>query len=160
MDKQILFAAKIAFFIYIVLSPFINYKYIQFLNSVVAKVLLIIVIVMSSFVDLQLAIIITIAFLVLMINLNKDAIFGINNSIPTTPKLSEHFASGMPLNQLMVPNDNMVTFPDKCSDTTYLKEEISTDLYDLYIDPKVKPYEMYIKQLCHPDSIENASNNT
>jgi len=149
--------AKIAFFVYIVLSPFINSKYLVALNNMIFKVIFLIAIVAVSFIDLQLAIIMTLAFLVLIINLNKDAIFKPSMSMASMPNImlpSEHFAVGLPS---VKSEDNMVTFPDKCSNTEYEKEQISDDLLNLYIDPKIKPYETYIKQLSSDEQLEMAA---
>jgi len=39
-----------------------------------------------------------------------------------------------------------------------LLQRANINLYDLYIDPKIKPYEAYIRQLSNPLDIENAAN--
>ena len=166
-DDKALLVAKIAFFVYIVLSPFINHKPISFLNTLPAKILLLIIIVGVSFVDLQLAIIMTLAFLIPIINLNKEAIFGIKHAPMGPPGLSEHFSVGLPREALASDTrtppytDTMSEFPDskadRCDAYKPEREKISNDLYDLYIDPKIKPYEMYIRALSHPDALNNAA---
>lgn len=162
-DEKALLAAKIAFFVYILLSPFVNHKPVSFLNSLPAKILLLVIIVGASFVDLQLAIIMTLAFLILIINLNKEIIFGVKNkAVPAAPGISEHFAVGLPREFLASDTrepgaDTMTAFPDRCDASKGDRERVSKDLYDLYIDPKIKPYEMYIKALSHPEAIENAA---
>lgn len=164
-DDKMLLVAKIAFFVYIVLSPFINHAPISFLNTLVAKILLLAIIVGASFADLQLAIVMTLAFLILIINLNKEAIFGIKNTPGSQmPSMSEHFSVGLPREALAPDSkkfepptsNNVTTFPDQCDSFKEDREKISKDLYDLYIDPKIKPYEMYIKALSNPESVENA----
>ena len=150
---------KVIVFLYIIISPFFNYSYVSFLNTLFAKVLLLALIVVASFIDLQLAVLLTLAFLILIINLNKTHIFGVQKSKGSSPSMSEHFATGLPI-EVIQSNDNITNFPDddmQCS-SEIEKEKISNDLFGLYIDPKIKPYEMYIKQLSSPDKIENASN--
>lgn len=166
-DKNVLLTAKIAFFIYIVLSPFINYKYLAFMNQIGWKVLLLVIIVAATFVDLQLSIIMTLAFLILMIHLNKDVIFG-----GALGGMRENFSIGLPVAELQrikdVPGGTISDFPDKCgvefeqsnsgSGSENTIERANINLYDLYIDPKIKPYEAYIRQLSNPLDIENAAN--
>lgn len=165
-DARALLAAKVAFFVYILLSPFVDHRAVAFLNALPAKILLLAIIVGASFVDLQLAIIMTLAFLILIINLNKEAIFGIRNAGVPTVGISEHFAVNLPTpgrdaiaSDTRDPpeSDTMTAFPDRCDAFNGDRERVSKDLYDLYIDPKIKPYEMYIKALSHPDAIENAA---
>lgn len=152
VDKKVLNAAKVAFFIYIVLSPFIPYKPIEFMNHTLFKVLFLILIVITSFVDLQLAIIMTLAFLILIINLNRDVVFGVKHK---PPPVSEHFAVNLPL--IDPKTETAVNFPDRCDNFEEDRNRISQDLYDLYIDPKIKPYEEYIRALSNPQLIEQAS---
>lgn len=68
---DVLLAIKILIFIYIIISPFISYEWLSFINITPIKVILLVVIVILSFVDLQLAILAMIAFLILLVNLNK-----------------------------------------------------------------------------------------
>jgi hypothetical protein len=164
-EKNILLTAKVAFFLYILLSPFINYKYLTFMNQIGWKVLLLVIIVASTFVDLQLSIIMTLAFLILMIHLNKDVIFG-------GAAMRENFSIGLPVAELQrikdVPGGTITEFPDKCgaefeesnggSGGVRPIDRANINLYDLYIDPKIKPYEAYIRQLSNPIDIENAAN--
>ena len=130
---------KIIVTLFIVASPFINYTPLQFFNLLGVKILLIVSIVLASFLDLQLAILMTLALLILIIHLNKASIFG----------KKEHF---------VLKNAELVTeFPDTCTDMSHEPTEISKDLYSFYIDPKIKPYEMYIQALSPPDMVEKAS---
>jgi hypothetical protein len=156
IDENILTILKIAFFIYIVLSPFINYKYLTYLNNICIKVILLVIIVTVSFIDLQLAIIMTLAFLILIINMNSSLIFG---------QKTETFSVGLPVAEIKrietLPSQTIYEFPDKCDSPQTLNPDKQTqnkNLYDLYIDSKIKPYEAYIRQLSNPIDIENAAN--
>lgn len=154
MDQQVLLGLKIVVFAYIVLSPFVNHASVMFLNSVASKIFIILLIVVASFIDLQLAILMTIGLLVLVINLNKDTIF-------KKVVKREHFSVNMPVAKpIAVPvQETMDKFPDTCEHVQTLpREAMSEDLYNLYIDPKIKPYENYIRMLSSPDMLEMASN--
>lgn len=179
-EANILLTVKVVFFLYILLSPFINYKYLAFMNQIGWKVILLVIIVAATFVDLQLSIIMTLAFLILMIHLNKDVIFG-------SAEMRENFSIGLPVAELQrikdVPGGTISDFPDKCGvefeqsnggngevsgrgigssgngeGTANPIERANINLYDLYIDSKIKPYEAYIRQLSNPIDIENAAN--
>ncbi len=70
-----LLVVKIMILVYIVLSPFISYTYMRFFNYTAVKIAILILIILVSFVDLQLAVLLMIAFLILLVNLNKENIF-------------------------------------------------------------------------------------
>lgn len=69
-----LLVVKIILLIYIVISPFISYKYMTFINATLVKILILLLIILVSFIDLQLAVLLMIAFLILLVNLNKELI--------------------------------------------------------------------------------------
>lgn len=159
INDQVMLALKISVFAYIVLSPFLNHASVMFLNSVGAKIFIIVLIVIASFIDLQLAILMTLGLLVLVINLNKDTIF-------KSVVKREHFSVNMPVTEpVMQPKTvpsvehTIQQFPDSCEHVQTLpREAMSEDLYNLYIDPKIKPYENYIRMISSPELLENASN--
>lgn len=147
MEKFIL-ASKIVFFMYIVLSPFINHKYLVFLDNLYFKILFIIFIAIASFVDLDLSIILTLALLILVINFQKKPKEHFNLKItPATPQ--------PPPISYPVQIPPIVDFPDTCSIIQEI--DMSEDLMNHYIDPKIKPYENYIRQLSSKEHIEDAS---
>lgn len=78
---------KILILVYIVLSPFINYKHMRFMNSTFIKISILILIILVSFVDLQLAILLMVAFLVFLVNLNKDSVFKVKSSVSSEQNL-------------------------------------------------------------------------
>lgn len=61
--------AKIILLAYIIVSPFFNYKYVAFMDQTVIKILILVAIVLISFIDIELAILSMIAFLLLLINI-------------------------------------------------------------------------------------------
>lgn len=70
---------KIALLLYIVSSPLWNHSYISFANHLIVKIALLGVIIGVAFIDIQLAIICMIAFLVMIVNLNKAQLKDLSN---------------------------------------------------------------------------------
>lgn len=83
---QVILAAKIVVFAFIITSPFYNVGNVfSFANNVAMKVLLLFLIIGASFVDLQLAIIMAIAFFIIMINMNNVTISSASPSSQVLP---------------------------------------------------------------------------
>jgi hypothetical protein len=141
MFDQGLMVIKVIVFIFIVLSPFINYKYVEFMNMLGFKVALLAVIVVACFVDLQLAILLTLAMLLLVINLNMKKHETFENAAP--PAI-------------------MTVFPEErssvCHEVKEVEGNMNDHMYNLYIDPKIKPFEEFIHQLSPSELVEAASN--
>lgn len=76
-----LLVIKILIFIYIIISPFISHSWLSCVNATPIKVILLIIIVLLSFIDLQLAVLSMIAFFILLVNLNKQDLFKMNTDI-------------------------------------------------------------------------------
>ena len=76
-----LIVLKIIILGYIVLSPFLSYKYMTFVNATPIKILILLLIVLVSFIDLQLAVLLMIAFLILLVNLNKEVLVLLKNKV-------------------------------------------------------------------------------
>lgn len=140
---------KAIVFVFILLSPFVDYSYLSWAHSVPAKMILLFAIVAASFYDLQLAILMTLAFLLLNIHLNREVVFGRRGPVPisTVAAPIEHFAAA----------DVVSEFPDACDARAEDRDRISRDLYDLYIDAKIKPYEEYIRHLSDPSKLADAA---
>lgn len=167
INDQVLLGLKIAVFAYIVLSPFLDHRNVMFLNSVGSKIFIILLIVVASFIDLQLAILMTLGLLVIVINLNKDTIFKksvakehFSVNMPVAVPVAEPFATQDSTPEAKMPVQQTIhQFPDTCEHVQTLPREMMSDnLYSLYIDPKIKPYENYIRMLSSPEMVENASN--
>jgi len=160
LAKNILQIIKILLLIYILISPFINYKFLSVANIFTFKLIFIILIAVISFIDLQLAILMTLAFLILVINLNMPALVKTNTTLPTNPVFSnnqtfENFSIGIPFEPV---TETISEFPDKCDGIKkFDDEDMNTNMYNIYIDPKIKPYENFIRQLSSPELIEKAS---
>jgi hypothetical protein len=101
-----------------------------------------------------------IAFLLFMINLKKDTIYKIKReSFESTP---ENIYKSLEMRQIINPPfmETMVKIPQtQCNDMTFYQNQISNDMFDLYIDEKVKPYEEAIRKLTSPSHLDIAQNN-
>lgn len=88
-----------------VISPFINNSWLRFINYTPIKIILLIIIVLLSFIDLQLAVLSMIAFLIILVNLNKEDIISMNKKatqeVKTSQELTQHIITSMerPINK-------------------------------------------------------------
>lgn len=185
--------AKAIVFLYIIVSPFIDHqKYLSHMDNLFSKVVLLILIISVSFYDFQLAILLTIALFVMIINFNKEQINKIFNapvraaSIPSTPYVIsqetierpqlmlspssaptfEQFESSQSFDlsgaQDVMPyeSDVMFKFPNAtCNTRPFEADGMSSNLISHYIDPKIKPYEVYISMMTNQEKLDNAQNN-
>lgn len=194
---------KVLIFLYIIASPFINPKNLSLLNTIPVKVLILILIVVSAFYDFQLAILLTIAFFVLLINFNRQqfsslfpgaqAPVPIPVPVPVThllqvspetiprkilPEITENqtptdnlLVARTPLAIQMQDNINATIAPysgetaydfpnEKCNTKPFEDTGINNHLINYYIDPKVKPYEVYIRMLTSSDNLQSAQTNS
>ncbi len=150
LTENVLIIVKILLIIYILLSPFINHKFLTIANTFSFKLTFIILITIVSFIDLQLAILMTLGFLIMVINLN------IPKQIKQSAPSLEPFSVNLPVSENLS-TQTISEFPDKCDVKNFNDEDMNTDMYNIYIDSKIKPYENYIKQLSSPELIEKAS---
>ncbi len=203
-----LLVSKVLIFLYIITSPFIDHvKYLSIFNTITFKILILILIVITSFIDIQLAILLTIAFFVMIINFNKSQISKLFVNQPqvetqSQPQLQaqlqpqsqpiisslhnniEEEQSKVTLSPALLKTDvgghiptlrssidtslsvvpytgeTLYDFPDAtCNTKPFEDTGISKDLIGHYIDPKVKPYEVYIRMLTNGDNLEKAQSN-
>ena len=104
-QEDVLLFFKIFIFAYIVISPFINNSWLKFINYTPIKIILLIIIVLLSFIDLQLAVLSMIAFLIILVNLNKEDIISMNKKatqeVKTSQELTQHIITSMekPINK-------------------------------------------------------------
>lgn len=96
LKKDPMSIVKIILLVFIIISPFLDFKSIMWANSTPIKIFLLVGIVLFSFVDLQASILAMIAFLCLIINLNKEDLMKISI---TEEKIKEH----MPRGEIILP---------------------------------------------------------
>ena len=113
---------KFGLLLLIVTVPFVDYKkYLIWFDTLIVKVVMLLVIAATSFYNIEVAILMTILFFLLLINGNVQTIKKVENFIITD-------------------------FPQNDCGSNPKKE----DLIDYYVDDKLKPYENYIKQIGLP----------
>lgn len=175
----------------IFISLFIDYsKFIP--DNNILKILFLLIIVSVSFIDIKIAILLTLLFFIIIIKLNKKIVNNLKESfnIKTNNYVKENIPFSytpekpLPVENLNIPINNTKEVNDVplafTKDTTYLgnisnawynydsneqcfgekhKEDISTEQGSYMLDDKVKPYEMYIKNIIHPDSLDKIQSN-
>jgi len=92
-QEDVLLFFKLFIFGYIIISPFINNSWLKFMNYTPIKIVILITIVLLSFIDLQLGVLSMVAFLVILINLNKEEIMVMNNKANSEIKTSQEMMS-------------------------------------------------------------------
>lgn len=144
--QTLLLFVKIVLLAFILLSPFIQYKSMAFLNNICMKLLMLSVIIALCFVDFQLALTTMIVFIIVIINLNHHMIQTNKNKIVDT------FVQPIQIVNDFEPNRSYpVTFhnvyppnPDTICPVP-AKNVISTDIINRFIDSRTKPYEEYVR---------------
>lgn len=160
-------AIEIFLLLWIISSLFYNpadkYGYIfqPWFNNT-GKIAIIAIIIGCSFIDLQLAIILTIAFLILIISFSKKNEFSNQNfeNSATFPAKPYHTIKSVPGK---FEPDRVVSseLPRViCDVTPYDPEAINDKIYEYSRDPKFDDYDEFIRMLSSPDQIQSAQDNT
>lgn len=155
---DMLIVLKLLLFLFIVLSPVMDLStHLSFLNHTFSKILMLALICIMCFIDFQLAIIATIAFLVLMINLNKNISKMNNHEIRDAYTNSVVDKTYLDM-QFAQPSQNLDIDATKnivCNNQKP-QNEINQDIMSRYIDDKIKPYDMFIKMMTTEDALDKA----
>lgn len=173
---------KILILVYIVISPMINHRYLVFINDTSVKVLMLISIVLISFIDLQLAILVTVAFLIMLINVYKLQFGPIKRKSPTVTSeeqkkkvLPEVRQEVMVQHEAVLPessrylegfreddvNQTISTFPEPyCPGVGQEVQDISQHMFSISTDERAKPYEEFIRQLSPEEGLKAAQDNS
>ncbi len=143
---------KIVVVLYIIVSTVSDFnKHLIFLDQKIIKIFILFAILFVLYYNLHLGILFIIAFLIILIQLNGNTITQINSRklelfMASLPDSTEHIMSTTNTNQQTVECDNKQ------------KNELSEEILDYSLDPKVKPYEVFVKMLTTAEHLENASN--
>lgn len=179
--SQIILVIKFILVFFIALSPFLSFQSFQFLNTLPVKLILLIVIVASCFIDFQLAIIATIAFLICIINMNTSMLNSTytqtqqNQGQQDDTKRQDNFENWVKTNLTQAQNLNE---KDTISLDTYFSKPVKSDIKDVtknlackgqdvdpkvneslmsrFIDEKIKPYDVYISMLTNKENLDKA----
>lgn len=139
---------KAIFVAFIIMSPFLPYARLRFLNNLVFKVCMLFCILAVCFYDFQLAIIITIAFMLLVLNLNQQQIASTKSTFPL-----ETFAD-VPKDHDDTPNEHQNIV---CPSTFH--NDINNDMMNHFIDDKIKPYDVFIRMMTDERALASAQGN-
>lgn len=155
---DVVLISKVILFIFILLSPFIKFNTLTFLNNVIIKILLVITLLVLCFVDFQLALIATIAFLILVINMNNNMLIDIKKKMDnfTNSKESdnEQLKSYFSTPSVNIPKDIDMSKNFVCQSS--VKNNMNNDMLTYYIDDKIKPYDVFISMLTNEQNINKA----
>ena len=134
-------------FVFILVSPFIK---VSIFSNEYIKVIFLLFIVGTTFYDLKLAILITVLFLILVIN------------SPGKEKYTSNrfFTIGENQNNIVKLVDIAKAPPATCPGARNVdKDNINDNMFDLFFDPKIKPYENIISEITGCDKLLSAQNN-
>jgi hypothetical protein len=159
---------------YIVLSPFLNHKDLWFLNHIIFKISILILIIFLSFIDMQLAILLTIALLVMIINTNKHDIMMLKKTIPQEHIITDKNEEIIPIHYVVATEQEqeqvlqplvsetaqtMYDFPEPyCPGTS--NPDLSDSISMWMTDDRTKPYQDFINVLSPLESINNIQSNS
>lgn len=154
MIQNYIFMIKIVLFVFIAISPVLNFKVLSFLNNTFIKILLLTCIIILCFIDFQLGLIATIAFLIIIINLN-------NNILMSTQRRIDSFIDGEK-SSLDKQFEKPVNFPVDIDTTQNIvcgdnkKNDMNSDLMNIYVDEKIKPYDVFIHMMTNDAALQKA----
>lgn len=107
------------------------------------KVLLLLVVLSVIYYDLHLGILLLVAYIMMIIQLNSPIVAALPTKIPQTQ--SEAFDE-----------ENVPTIPPTACDNKK-KVEMNNGILEYSLDPKVKPYEMFIKMMTSQEHLDKAA---
>lgn len=130
---------KLILLVLIVIVPFVDYKkFLAQFDITTVKVIMLLAIAFTSFYSLEIAILLTILFFLIIIN----------DNVMQIKKISDY--------ALKKEDFIMKDFPTiQCS-----KNEPLQNPFSYYVDEKIKPYEEYVKLISNVKNVEQASSPT
>ena len=153
---DMLSVVKILIVFFIVFSVFFDFNNVlSFLDNKLSKIIILSVILIVTYYDLHTGILLTVAFLILIIQFNASSLDIINHN-----KNLEFFLSSIPADYDKNEKDpeDVKQLKQQLECDNVNKNKISNDIFDYQIDNKVKPYEVFVKMLTTKDHLDNASN--
>jgi hypothetical protein len=160
-----LLVLKLLLLIFIILSPILSFKGLLFLDNIVIKIVLLAIIIGFCFIDFQLALIATMAFLILIINLNNNILMAsqglqqhqqqyIDTFVNKEKQLNPIDLQFRPPIPVPIPDDIDQTQNIVCQNK--IKTNVNESLLGLYIDDKIKPYEVFIQMMTDEHALDKA----
>lgn len=161
------YALKVVCIILIALSPFLPYQTFTFLDNIVFKIACLFLILGVCFYDFQLALLLTITFMIFILN--------VNHALLVNTKTRENFQQQpvvvgkrdqIPDIEDPIPNERpvpvrevspvLVEEPVNFVCPSEHRSDMNEDLMTYYIDNKIKPYEVFIKMMTNDDALRAA----
>jgi hypothetical protein len=134
---------------FILISPFINYRFFLVANNIFIKVLLVVLIFAACFIDFQLALIATIAFMILIINLNNNILM---TAVDTF--IDQYFEKPVTIPADVDQTQNLANVA--CRANQEKRNDINNDMLSFFIDDKIKPYEVFISMMTNEENLQKA----
>lgn len=153
VDKLTL--AKVSIVAVILVFTFFNLsKQLSFLDNKAVKIVLLVGVLGALYYDLHTGILLTVVFLMIMIQLNALSIQSIQQ------KKLELFLASMPadFDKEEQESDLGVEMKKSYECGNPKKDELSEEIFDYTVDSKVKPYEVFVKMMTTKQQLEDASN--
>jgi len=159
---------KVLLFLFIIIAPALDFTKVKFMDSIIIKICILILIIAACFVDFQLAIILTIAFFILLININYDLLrmsFNKKENFSAAAEYNQAFNKLTPSQCL--PRQNLVLHPDvvhtsivpenwECKGKEPMQYNTNNDLFNHYIDDKIKQYDVFLNMITSEEHLNNA----
>lgn len=140
---------------FIVFSVFFDFNNkLKFFDKKITKIISLLLVLGVMYYDLHTGILLTIAFLIIVIQLNSNTLNELEQ------KKLEMFLSLVPAeyNRNEKNPEHMTHIKKTLECDNVKKNEISKNIFDYSVDPKVKPYEVFIKMATTKQNLDNASN--
>lgn len=146
---------KVSIVVVILVLTFFNLsKQLRFIDNKTVKIVLLIGVLGALYYDLHTGILLTVVFLMIMIQLNALSIQSIQQ------KKLELFLASMPaeFDKDEKESDLGVEIKKSYECGNAKKDELSEEIFDYSVDSKVKPYEVFVKMMTTKEQLDNASN--
>lgn len=146
---------KVSIVALILVLTFINVsKQLRFMDNKAVKIVLLIVVLGALYYDLHTGILLTVVFLMIMIQLNAISIQNIHQ------KKLEMFLASIPadFDKNEKESDLGVEMKKSYECGNEKKDKLSEDIFDYSVDTKVKPYEVFVRMMTTKQQLDDASN--
>jgi hypothetical protein len=147
--------AKVSIVVLILILTFINLsKQLSFIDNKAVKIVLLIGVLGALYYDLHTGILLTVVFLMIMIQLNAVSIHNIQQ------KKLEMFLASIPadFDKNEKESDLGVEMKKSYECGNEKKDKLSEDIFDYSVDNKVKPYEVFVRMMTTKQQLDDASN--
>lgn len=153
IDKLTIAKASIVLFILVLTFIDLN-KQLSFIDNKAVKIVLLIGVLSVLYYDLHTGILVTVVFLMIMIQLNAVSIHNIQQ------KKLEMFLASVPadFDKNEKESDLGVEIKKSYECGNQKKDKLSEDIFDYSVDNKVKPYEVFVKMMTTKQHLDSASN--